>query len=388
MTPTGIEAIVCEDIAKRQQLGIAKYGTTVADNPLSLREWATHAYQEALDLPIYLRRLIAKLDEPESATAPPTAQESVSGDFATPRIEDLAFFGMDLAFPYATPGPENFAGPKIGDLIHRLEIAWGIIANAHGGNWLDASQDWQDAASRWRDEMFHKTLDECGGHAAARKLSDPQPEAVSEEEMRRRAYRAATTADERREDERAKSVTGIPITQPFHVGESYRTRGGRILQVVAIWATDAFPLKVKGPQGSMIGYKMSGSPNDTGERSSDDLLPGALTEAEKTCPEGWYYKRGPLVGADQSISFDVGLWTYEKVWQLDGFSGRLDHEYCLRAGSEIARLNGFGTSAENPADPMPQTISMFEVGCDAVQDRGSIPRRSTTFPISNRTTSG
>lgn len=45
--PTGIEAIVCADIAKRQALGIKKYGTTVADNPLSLREW--HEFVDSSD---------------------------------------------------------------------------------------------------------------------------------------------------------------------------------------------------------------------------------------------------------------------------------------------------------------------------------------------------
>lgn len=43
--PTGIEAMVCDDITKRQQLGIQKYGTTVADNPLTHVEWLQHAYE-------------------------------------------------------------------------------------------------------------------------------------------------------------------------------------------------------------------------------------------------------------------------------------------------------------------------------------------------------
>lgn len=61
--PIGIEALVCEDIARRQQLGIAKYGTTVADNPLELRAWLQHAYEEALDMAIiYLRRAIAEVE--------------------------------------------------------------------------------------------------------------------------------------------------------------------------------------------------------------------------------------------------------------------------------------------------------------------------------------
>ncbi|MDX4957897.1 hypothetical protein [Delftia acidovorans] len=62
MTPTGIEAQVCEDIARRQQFGLHKYGTTVAQNPLELRQWLKHAYEEALDQAIYLRRAMAEID--------------------------------------------------------------------------------------------------------------------------------------------------------------------------------------------------------------------------------------------------------------------------------------------------------------------------------------
>lgn len=56
---TGIEAQVCQDIAARQALGTAKYGTTVADNPLTHRQWMQHAYEEALDMAIYLKRAMA-----------------------------------------------------------------------------------------------------------------------------------------------------------------------------------------------------------------------------------------------------------------------------------------------------------------------------------------
>ena len=58
----GIEANVCLDIGSRQEMGIAKYGTTVADNPLSLRQWLQHAFEEALDQAIYLKRAIAEID--------------------------------------------------------------------------------------------------------------------------------------------------------------------------------------------------------------------------------------------------------------------------------------------------------------------------------------
>lgn len=63
MIPTGTEARVCELIAKRQAMGIAKYGTTVANNPLALREWLQHQLEELLDAAIYVQRAIEELDK-------------------------------------------------------------------------------------------------------------------------------------------------------------------------------------------------------------------------------------------------------------------------------------------------------------------------------------
>jgi hypothetical protein len=41
---------------------------------------------------------------------------------------------------------------------HMLEAAWGIIANAQGGDWGKASPEWREAATRWRD-AYHRHLD-------------------------------------------------------------------------------------------------------------------------------------------------------------------------------------------------------------------------------------
>lgn len=60
---TGTEELVCNDIAARQKLGMAKYGTTVCANPLELKQWLQHAYEEALDQAIYLKRAIQELDK-------------------------------------------------------------------------------------------------------------------------------------------------------------------------------------------------------------------------------------------------------------------------------------------------------------------------------------
>lgn len=55
--PTGIEALVCADIAARQQIGIKKYGRTVAESP---DDMLRHAVEEAYDLSVYLRAEIEK----------------------------------------------------------------------------------------------------------------------------------------------------------------------------------------------------------------------------------------------------------------------------------------------------------------------------------------
>jgi hypothetical protein len=48
-------------------LGIKKYGRTVAGNPLTERQWIQHAYEEALDMAIYLKRLMQEMDAKNSA---------------------------------------------------------------------------------------------------------------------------------------------------------------------------------------------------------------------------------------------------------------------------------------------------------------------------------
>ena len=59
---TGTEADVCFDIQRRQQLGINKYGTTVRNNPLPLKDWLQHAYEECLDQAVYLKRSIEEME--------------------------------------------------------------------------------------------------------------------------------------------------------------------------------------------------------------------------------------------------------------------------------------------------------------------------------------
>lgn len=49
---------VITDLIHREKMGMKKYGTTVDDAGLTSTEWIQHAYEEALDLAIYLKRLM------------------------------------------------------------------------------------------------------------------------------------------------------------------------------------------------------------------------------------------------------------------------------------------------------------------------------------------
>lgn len=60
---------MCELIARRQALGIAKYGTTVADNPLDLRQWLVHQQEELADALVYCTRAIEELDAANAAVS-------------------------------------------------------------------------------------------------------------------------------------------------------------------------------------------------------------------------------------------------------------------------------------------------------------------------------
>lgn len=51
-----------EMLLQRSIVGLAKYGVTTDNNPLSLREWLQHALEEALDMANYLQAAISKLD--------------------------------------------------------------------------------------------------------------------------------------------------------------------------------------------------------------------------------------------------------------------------------------------------------------------------------------
>jgi hypothetical protein len=61
MKDTEMEVIA--DILDRKNRGLVKYGVSVSENPLNLRQWLEHQYQELLDAAIYCKRAIQEIDD-------------------------------------------------------------------------------------------------------------------------------------------------------------------------------------------------------------------------------------------------------------------------------------------------------------------------------------
>lgn len=58
MTPDPIVEAVREKLRWRSEAGQAKYGTNLLRTDLTRKQWLLHAQEEALDLALYLQRLI------------------------------------------------------------------------------------------------------------------------------------------------------------------------------------------------------------------------------------------------------------------------------------------------------------------------------------------
>ena len=57
-----IEEKVIEKIRQRAELGLNKYNTTMERTDLTLKQWINHAMEEAMDLSVYLQRILIMLD--------------------------------------------------------------------------------------------------------------------------------------------------------------------------------------------------------------------------------------------------------------------------------------------------------------------------------------
>ena len=57
-----IEDKVCDKIKTRADVGEEKYGVTMEDEVLSIREWLNHLQQELMDACVYIEKLLGMVE--------------------------------------------------------------------------------------------------------------------------------------------------------------------------------------------------------------------------------------------------------------------------------------------------------------------------------------
>lgn len=114
------------------------------------RSWARHGYE------IGQRSLLWS----DYGTAPSWLTEGWPASFETDPTTKLLcqLDGLLLHYRYRRPPPGT-------DHCDLLDAAWGVIANAYGGNWDQADDVWRGAAERWRDNWHELLTQHCARDA-------------------------------------------------------------------------------------------------------------------------------------------------------------------------------------------------------------------------------
>lgn len=64
---SSVENRVCLKILDRAEVGEKKYGTTMDRTDLSTADWIKHAQEEAMDLAVYLEKILELLTREQNA---------------------------------------------------------------------------------------------------------------------------------------------------------------------------------------------------------------------------------------------------------------------------------------------------------------------------------
>ena len=64
---SSVENRVCLKILDRAEVGEKKYGTTMDRTDLSTADWIKHAQEEAMDLAVYLEKILELLTKEQNA---------------------------------------------------------------------------------------------------------------------------------------------------------------------------------------------------------------------------------------------------------------------------------------------------------------------------------
>jgi len=62
MTDKNVQAVI-QKMADRAKFGLIKYGVSTERSDLTRKQWLIHAQEEAMDLAVYLQRIIDDIDD-------------------------------------------------------------------------------------------------------------------------------------------------------------------------------------------------------------------------------------------------------------------------------------------------------------------------------------
>jgi len=62
MTDRNVQAVI-QKMADRAKFGLIKYGVSTERSDLTRKQWLIHAQEEAMDLAVYLQRIIDDIDD-------------------------------------------------------------------------------------------------------------------------------------------------------------------------------------------------------------------------------------------------------------------------------------------------------------------------------------
>ena len=127
-----VEEKVCERILERSKLGKSKYGVTMERDDLSRLEWLKHAQEEAMDLAVYLQKLIDIEELPQKKTTVDVYYEFLSGIEEIGESDHNRVFGLHWRNNYGVF--KNF-GIYAGEYPEEMELR---VAKADG--WIQPKE--------------------------------------------------------------------------------------------------------------------------------------------------------------------------------------------------------------------------------------------------------
>ena len=115
---------VIKDIAHRAEVGLKKYNTTMDREDLIASDWVQHAYEEALDMAIYLKRLRKDMLAMEEELRAFKTRQMIKNKLTEDAIKNTALTTSGTKLVYKTIPKPNEIYTDLENHIKKIRRAW------------------------------------------------------------------------------------------------------------------------------------------------------------------------------------------------------------------------------------------------------------------------